>query len=175
MTDSELQNILLREHYDRRKEDRIAKWHSIEDQEEAKRIFLQLMDKELVYGYKMEPEDGSVFIYDPKITAKGIDMIENPKQESTHHTQHINIHGGENFQIGNNNSMNVNNISSQIQILFDAIDRKDAPPEKKEEAKSWIRRTMDNPLFNTILGATLGKIDNTSIDQVTTIFKTLMG
>lgn len=174
MTDNELQNILLQEHYDRRKEGVIEKWYSIDDQEEAKRIIIHLMDKELVKAKIDKYESGLMVVKYAEITSSGIDMIENPKQISSHHTQHINIHSGENFQIGNNNSMNVSN-KSQIQILFDAIDRKDAPAEKKQEAKSLLRQAMNNPLLNTMFGAFLSKIDNTNIDHILTYLKTLLG
>jgi len=97
-----------------------------------------------------------------RITAHGVDVVEEtaraPITITLHHDQSIKVSGSTNVQIGNSNTQNVQN---QLGELVDIIDKMNAAPREKQEAKSLIEKITSNPLvvaaWGTVLGKTLGQ------------------
>ncbi|MBB1329493.1 hypothetical protein H5087_09050 [Pseudoalteromonas sp. SR43-7] len=71
----------------------------------------------------------------------------NTKQAST--SFNITNLNGTNIQLGDGNTQNFINI---IKELEDKIDKAQATPQEKEEAKGLLWQLMDNKLVNTVVG-----------------------
>jgi len=56
-------------------------------------------------------------------------------------------------QIGNHNTQTV---EALFQYIATAIDKTEAPPEQKEEAKGLLRRFLEHPLTCAVIGAGVG-------------------
>ena len=71
---------------------------------------------------------------------------------STDNSRTIHTHGGSGTAtIGDNNQSTVN-IATAIEQLVEKIDASDAPTNEKEEAKTLIKRAVNNPLIGYLLG-----------------------
>lgn len=58
-----------------------------------------------------------------------------------------------NVQVGNNN---VQNISNAFNYLIEQIDKSNATVEEKKNAKELIKKILEHPIVNTILGTVAG-------------------
>lgn len=76
-------------------------------------------------------------------------------QENDGKTGHSVIINGDNasIQVGNNN---VQNISNVFKFLVEQIDKSNATSEEKLSAKENLKKFIEHPLVNTILGSALG-------------------
>lgn len=60
-----------------------------------------------------------------------------------------------NIQVGNNN---VQNISNVFKFIVEQIDKSNAPNEEKRSAKENLKKFIEHPLVNTILGTAGGTL-----------------
>ena len=76
-------------------------------------------------------------------------------RENDGKTGHSVIINGDNasVQVGNNN---VQNISNVFKFIIEQIDKSDATSEEKRSAKEHLKKFIEHPLVNTILGSALG-------------------
>jgi hypothetical protein len=65
----------------------------------------------------------------------------------------LNVHGP--AQVGNGNIQNIHNVFNQI---LQKIEDADATQEDKEEAKSLIKKLLEHPLVNSVVGGLSGSI-----------------
>lgn len=70
-------------------------------------------------------------------------------------TNTVNIHNSHGIQIGDNN---VQQFETLVREMVTSIDRSDAPPEEKKEAKSRLRAFLEHPLVSAGFGAALPAI-----------------
>lgn len=67
----------------------------------------------------------------------------------------INIAGS--AQVGNHNTQNIHNV---FQEVIDKIDKSDATPEEKAEAKSLLTKFLEHPLTSSVVGGAIGSFSN---------------
>ena len=77
----------------------------------------------------------------------------NHQKETNVPVQNITINQAGNVQVGNNNTINIQNTFSEI---IQKIENSDASSEQKKEAKGLIKKLINNPIIADILsGSTL--------------------
>ena len=77
----------------------------------------------------------------------------NHQKETNAAVQNITINQAGNVQVGNNNTINIQNAFSEI---IQKIENSDTSAEQKEEAKGLIKKLINNPIIADILsGSTL--------------------
>jgi hypothetical protein len=81
-----------------------------------------------------------------KITAFGADVIEGstPPPISINVDSSVNVHGSQGVQIGGQG--NVQNITMDVGKLMNAVDAGTGTMQEKEEAKSLLKKVLENPL-----------------------------
>lgn len=77
-----------------------------------------------------------------------------PRQQATT-TNHINIHGSTGIQIGDNN---VQHLQVAIKELLASVDKADATPAEKQEARNRLREFLAHPLVSAAVGSGLSAV-----------------
>lgn len=90
-----------------------------------------------------------------RITAAGIDEIEGRPKESVLTNFSIGNVSAQTVQIGNDNALNVQSVSFQLQSLIQAIENHEGSAEEKTEAKSRLKSFLAHPLTAAVLGAAI--------------------
>lgn len=67
------------------------------------------------------------------------------------------IHIAGSAQVGNHNTQNIHNV---FQEVIDKIDKADATPEEKAEAKSLLTKFLEHPLTSSVVGGAIGSFSN---------------
>lgn len=94
-----------------------------------------------------------------RITARGVDAIEHPSTEVNVSPVSIADISAQNVQIGNDNMINAQTISVQLQSLIQAIEQSSVgTPEEKAEAKSRLKAFLEHPLTTAVLPAVVTKL-----------------
>ena len=159
--DSEIKQRVLQYLYEQRIEERNIQVSprrgiSILDLEPvvAVSILKQLRDKDLVSYTATSDGPSSI-----RITTRGITQIEEGASESrgnvnisTDNSRTIHTHGGSSTAIIGDNNQSTVNIATAIEQLVEKIEASDAPTNEKEEAKTLIKRAVNNPLIGHLLG-----------------------
>ena len=151
MKDSELRGLVLQAVYDRRKQPLVSFMKLVPDvpDMEVSRILKQLEDSGLItWGFK----DIGTGLGSGQITTYGTEIIEGeaaPPFAITMIDNSIKISDSTGVQIGQGNTQNV---QTTLHSLNAAIDKADALPAAKAEAKSLVQKISENPLLNTIIG-----------------------
>jgi len=89
--------------------------------------------------------------YECTLRKKGI--IKDPSKVPSSTT--VNIQQAETVQVGDYNSVEV---SKLFLSLIEQIESADVPAEKKEEAKSLLKRALENPVVASCLGSAVGSM-----------------
>lgn len=157
MKDNELRAIVLQKYYDLRRlgtfqwaEIPKDDFPAVENFEELARISDQLAEHGLI-EWKPLKQMGSRHAVGGlgKITAFGVDVIEgtanSPISITFDHRQTVSITGSNNI-VGNNNSLNADEISV-------AINESGFSETEKAEAKSLWQKVCNNKLLNTVIGS----------------------
>lgn len=116
------------------------------------RICDQLAEYDLI-KWKPIRAMGQVTAGIASITAKGVDVVEGTREAPisvSFHDRSITISGSTNVQIGNANSIQATIDNTKI---IEAIDRSNASPDQKDEAKSLWSKLTNNAAFAAIVGA----------------------
>ena len=161
MNDNELRGLILKKYYDKRREGWVQ-WKSedfqdVESDFTAQDLFSvcdQLGQHGLIEWKGLEDNSGVTIDGRGKISAYGIDVVEkkqaSPISINFDYSDHsVAIASSSNVQVG---SGNIQGISIHVQKLWDAIQSADAPPEKKEEAKTALRKFLEHPAVTAVLG-----------------------
>jgi hypothetical protein len=161
MNDNELRGLILKKYYDKRREGWVQ-WKSEDFQDveadfTAEALFSvcdQLGQHGLIDWKGLEDNNGVIIDGRGKISAYGIDVVEKKKASpisiNFDYSDHsIAISSSSHVQIG---SGNIQGVSIHIQKLWDAIQAADAPAEKKEEAKTALRKFLEHPAVTAVLG-----------------------
>ncbi len=146
MKDTELQRIVLTHFYKQRMHGGDLTPHSDDfsppiPEAELNRICNQLGEKKSLEWRRQLHNIYGI----GRITAKGVAEIE--AEPAILPVQNINIHHSSGFQIGNNNTQN---IQIQLQQVIDKIDKSDAPKEQKDSAKDLLKKVLAHPLFSSV-------------------------
>ncbi|MDE2053746.1 MAG: hypothetical protein KGJ46_09240 [Xanthomonadaceae bacterium] len=155
MNDNELRGKLLKELYDNRQ----SEWtqvgtNSLNDPtaREAIRIAEQLYQHGLIEFKRINIHLGGM----ARITAPGVDVIEGtavaPISIAIDHSQTINIHGSQNFQVGNGNSQV---IQDAVETLARYIDGSAGTQAEKNDAKSRLQRFLEHPLLSAVVSGAI--------------------
>lgn len=165
MKDNELRGIILKKLYDKRREGFIGltekDFNNSIPLANIYRITEQLNDYGMIKSQSIaNTYDGKLIIKDIRATiaAPGTDVIEgnlSPPIGITFIDKSINVTSSSNFQIGNQNSLKVEQV---LKDIHDKIDNADASAQDKKQAKSLWSAISENPLLNTILGSVLSNI-----------------
>jgi hypothetical protein len=161
MNDNDLRGLVLQKYYQKRREGWIQ-WKS-EDFQDVEADFAaadlfsvcdQLGQHGLIDWKCVEDNSGAILDGRGKITAFGIDVVEkkqaSPISVNFDYSDHsIAISSSSNVQIG---SGNIQGLSIHVQKLWDAIEAAAAPLEKKEEAKTALRKFLEHPAVTAVLG-----------------------
>ena len=156
MKDHELRAVVLQKYYDLR--DRgFFQWCEVEIEDSfpitefnvLARICEQLGEHGLIDWRPSNGANGETIGGRGKITAFGVDVIEetakSPITVTFDHHQNVSITGSNNI-VGNNNSINADEISM-------AIGKSAFSENEKAEAKSLWQKVSENKLLNTVLGS----------------------
>jgi hypothetical protein len=81
-----------------------------------------------------------------KITAFGADVVEGntPPPISINIDSSVSVHGSQGVQIGGQG--NVQNVTMDVGKLMNAVDAGTGTMQEKEEAKSLLKKVLENPL-----------------------------
>jgi hypothetical protein len=95
-----------------------------------------------------------------KITAHGVDVVESEGRSASVEfnfptTQHFTFHGASNVQVGNHN---VQHVTQVFKDLVEKIESGPGTPAEKAEAKSKLRRFLEDPLVLAIAGGLAGSL-----------------
>ena len=109
----------------------------------------QLAEKNLITFHEMinRPYPSGLAI----INADGIDVVEGTARSPISITldNSVNVHGSQGVQVGGQG--NVQNVTLDVGKLINAIDGGSGTIQEKEEAKSLLKRVIDNPLVKGAL------------------------
>ena len=157
MTDNELMGVILTKFYERRREGNIIPkpedFYPPIPSEDLFRICEQLGHHGLLL-WESSPTGGNLFFGSGKISAYGVDVIENnEKPPIAIMLQNISISQSQGVQIGNGN---VQNISNVIEQLIWRIDNSNYTEAEKIEAKSRLKSFLEHPLVTSIIGGLAG-------------------
>lgn len=159
MRDQDLRAMLLKELYDQRTEDHVQiGLGAMQSPEQSERIRIakQLAEYGLIKFQMLNLHLGGV----ASITAAGVDVMEGsvkpPIAMNIDQRQTININGSSNFQVGNGNTQE---IQAGVSVVINAIERSEAPPQQKEEAKTLLRKFLEHPLVASVAGGAIGLLD----------------
>lgn len=123
---------------------------------ELVRICGQLQEHNLVNAKIVDLLSGDPLMVFCNISARGVDVVETGLSPDLNidlmKNSTINITGSKNVIVGDNNSQN---IQQNFQEIIKAIENSNLSLDGKNEAKSILRKMLETPLFNTILGAGL--------------------
>jgi hypothetical protein len=158
MTDIQLRGLILQKLYQNRgnyqyelSEDDFSP--PISD-DEILRICAQLAQHGMVDAKIVDLLGGDRLMPYCRLSARGVDVVESGSSPDLKvefmSTPTVNISGSSNFMIGNHNTQH---IQQNFHELIQAIDKSDATPEQKAEAKGLLRKTLEHPLFNSLVGA----------------------
>jgi hypothetical protein len=161
MDDNDLRGLVLNKYY-RKRRDGWVQWKS-EDFQDVEADFTaadlfsvcdQLGQHDLIEWKGLEDNSGVTINGRGKITAFGIDVVEKkqapPISINFDYGDHsIAVSSSSNVQIG---SGNIQNVSLHVQKLWEAIQAAEASPEKKEEAKTALRKFLEHPAVTAVLG-----------------------
>jgi hypothetical protein len=159
MKDTELRGIVLQCYYDKRRESMFTpKVEDFQEQitlEDICAISGQLDEHGLITWKAIKSFGGVVFGLG-KITALGIDVVEGVTAPDIKvefvQNKSINITGSSNVIVGDHNKQN---ISHHISEIARAIDASQATHEQKAEAKSLLRKFVENPMVTAIAGGAI--------------------
>jgi hypothetical protein len=161
MTDNELRGIILKKFYELRREGNLIPKPEDFDPtipaEDLYRICEQLGHHNLLL-WRSEPVSGQPFLGSGKISAYGVDVIENNEEAPIGITfsQNISISHSQGIQIGNHN---IQSFVSAVEQIILQIDQSNSSENEKEEAKSKLKAFLTHPLVASIIGgATSGLI-----------------
>jgi hypothetical protein len=154
MNDSELRGLVLKALYDIRHTDSHSMVPGVPglpdvNVETLRNIVIQLSDKGLIkYTGLM---GGPNIIGRASISAEGVDVVEGNARApiSVTFDHSVNIHGSQGVQVGGQG--NTLNITMDVGKLINAIDGGAGSIQEKEEAKSLLKRLVDNPLVKAAL------------------------
>ncbi|MBA3023420.1 MAG: hypothetical protein FP821_05925 [Sideroxydans sp.] len=156
MRDQDLRYELLKEIYDQRAEDHVQiGLGAMQSPEQSERIRIarQLAEHGLIKFQMLNLHLGGL----ASITAEGVDVMEGavkpPIAMNIDQRQTININGSSNFQVGHGNTQE---IQAGVSILLNAIEKSDASPQQKEEAKTLLRKFLEHPLVSAVAGGAIG-------------------
>jgi len=158
MTDNELRGVILTKFYERRREGNIIPKPEDFDPsippEDLYRICEQLGENNLLL-WRSSPTSGQPFFGSGKISAYGVNVIENNAKSpiGITLTQNISISHSQGIQIGNHNIQSF--VSSVEQIIL-KIDKSNSSDKEKEEAKSRLKAFLTHPLVTSIIGGAAG-------------------
>ncbi|HOV92676.1 MAG TPA: RIP homotypic interaction motif-containing protein [Candidatus Kapabacteria bacterium] len=112
MTDGEIKIIILKKLYENRNKRNIElkaqDFNNEISENDILRNTIYLKDDELIDAVIVYLVDGTPFIHGINITSKGVSLIENQKLELSNHGKvNINISNSSQFQIGNDNNLNI--------------------------------------------------------------------
>jgi RIP homotypic interaction motif len=159
MTDGEMRGLVLQKFYDLRNEDRRVQLPALEsiapdNIDQLLNVCEQLsqhglLDWETSRAIGMGGDVGGI----GKITASGVDVIEGtarPPLTITVHDQSVSVSGSNNVQIGNANTLIAN---VDIRRVHSEIDKTNASPTEKDEAKSLWGKLLNNATFAAVFAA----------------------
>jgi hypothetical protein len=162
MKDSEIRGVVLQRLYDQR---RSGKLHLTVDNpaldsslslNETLRICEQLEQHGLVDAklHRNLSSRAGEFDYGiVQITAHGVDVVEGTPPSDIKiefmQTNNVSITGSTGVIVGDHNSQNV---SAHFEAIARQIESADVSEDQKSEAKSQLRKFLENPAVNTIFG-----------------------
>ena len=168
MNDSDARGLILRRLYDIRD---VKEYANIEDFDDLNiepdtlgRLLEQLAEKSLI---KWNPKRSSMsgaaeyLLFMAKIKASGADVIEGKSKSPISITvdNSVKVHGSQGVQIGGQG--NVQSITMDVGKLMNAVEAGTGTMQEKEEAKSLLKKVLENPLakaaLDWLLGAPAGK------------------
>jgi hypothetical protein len=154
--DSDLRGLVLQRFYDARRQ---PGWLDMPvgeglDRDTSFSICTQLAEHGLIHWRPIEGHAGFERVGFGKITASGVDVIE----ETSRPPIAITIHGhvisaSANVQIGDRNMQGVTISGEKISV---SIDHANATPEEKAEAKSLFAKVLENPILAAIIKGFVG-------------------
>lgn len=124
---------------------------------EYRRLFRYLNEAQLVNG-KINDFSGGGFFIHGSITSKGVDVIEQNLSINTQDTsvvQTFTFNNSNNIAAGNQNTVH-QNILHSLEALGQQIDKADAAPTQKAEAKDLLAKLIAHPLVASIAGGAIG-------------------
>lgn len=162
MKDTEIRGLLLEKYYEKRRLPDEVQLTPLDfavelTEEEIGSVSAQLGEHGLIEWLDATPLDGPPCGFG-RITAKGIDVVEGsttpPIAVHIHdHTRAINVHGSTNVVVGDGN---IQNVSSSVQALLNAIDESAGTADQKAEAKSQLKKFLEHPLVAALAGGAIG-------------------
>jgi hypothetical protein len=101
--------------------------------------------EDVSYQSGLDDMCGCVFVTLEKVRTK-------PKKATAATTNHITINSSSGIQIGNHN---IQNLEIVMRDVLSAIEKADATPEVKAEARSRLQKFLEHPLVASAVGAAL--------------------
>jgi hypothetical protein len=115
------------------------------EQNKLGRLMEQLADERLINWKPLKGGMGVYLIFMAQITGQGTKVIEGiVRSASIKIDNSVNVHGSQGVQIGGQG--NTQNVTMDVGKLINAIDGGSGTVQEKEEAKSLLKKVMENPL-----------------------------
>jgi hypothetical protein len=168
MKDADLRGLVLREFYERRRQNfvhlQISDFGAAHLYEDLQRICRQLHETRMLDTWRPTSAGEGPTIGVGRISADGVDVMEGTKappptisidQRTIDQRTTISVASSRNVQIGTGN---VQVAIEALQELVVAINNSSFSPREKEEAKGLLKRLLENPVVAAILGAAASSI-----------------